>query len=439
MSFLPSIIFGIILISSISLFIINCKKIYRNITLGKNIDRNDNKKERFFKMFRLAFGQSKMLDKPLVGFLHLIVYVAFILINIELIEIVIDGLFGSHRFLAPYLGGFYNFLIGFFEILALLVIISVVIFWVRRNVMKIKRFISNDLKGWPKTDANYILYIEIILMFLFLNMNAADLHLQTSSFSEYYEAHGYFPVSQYIAPLYLNFTDTSVMYIERVSWWLHILGILFFLNYLYYSKHLHILLAFPNTYFSNLDSIGKVNNLSSVYKEVKAMMDPNNDSFSNTETNNPVDKFGASDVFDLNWFQLLNAYTCTECGRCSSECPANETGKLLSPRTIMMKTRDRVEEVGKNIDKNGKFIDDNKALLDDYISKEELWACTTCNACVEACPIGIDPLSIILDMRRYLVMEQSSAPSELNNMMSNLENNGAPWPFNQQDRLNWKN
>ena len=439
MSFLPSIIFGIILISSISLFIINCKKIYRNITLGKNIDRHDNKKERFFKMFRLAFGQSKMLDKPLVGFLHLIVYVAFILINIELIEIVIDGLFGSHRFLAPYLGGFYNFLIGFFEILALLVIISVVIFWVRRNVMKIKRFISNDLKGWPKTDANYILYIEIILMFLFLNMNAADLHLQTSSFSGYYESYGHFPVSQYLAPLYLNLTDTSVMYIERVSWWLHILGILFFLNYLYYSKHLHILLAFPNTYFSNLDVIGKVNNLSSVYKEVKAMMDPNNDPFANTETNNPVDKFGASDVFDLNWFQLLNAYTCTECGRCSSECPANETGKLLSPRTIMMKTRDRVEEVGKNIDKNGKFIDDNKALLNDYISKEELWACTTCNACVEACPIGIDPLSIILDMRRYLVMEQSSAPTELNNMMSNLENNGAPWPFNQQDRLNWKN
>jgi len=439
MSFLPSIIFGIILISSVSLFIINCNKIYRNIAIGKNINRFDNKKERFFKMLRLAFGQSKMFDKPLVGLLHLIVYVAFILINIELIEIIIDGLFGSHRFLAPYLGEFYNFLIGFFEILALLVIISVVIFWVRRNVMKIKRFISNDLKGWPKTDANYILYIEILLMCLFLNMNAADLHLQTSSFSEYYEAHGYFPVSQHIAPLYSNFSDISVMYIERVSWWLHIIGILFFLNYLYYSKHLHILLAFPNTYFSNLDIIGKVNNLSSVYKEVKAMLDPNNDPFANTETNNSVDKFGASDVFDLNWFQLLNAYTCTECGRCSSECPANETGKLLSPRTIMMKTRDRIEEVGKNIDKNGKFIDDNKALLNDYISKEELWACTTCNACVEACPIGIDPLSIILDMRRYLVMEQSSAPSELNNMMSNLENNGAPWPFNQQDRLNWKN
>ena len=390
-------------------------------------------------MIRLAFGQSKMLDKPVVGLLHLIVYVAFILINIELIEIIIDGLSGSHRFLAPYLGGFYNFLIGFFEILALLVIISVIIFWARRNVIKLKRFISNDLKGWPKTDANYILYIEIILMLLFLNMNATDLHLQTSSFSEYYKTYGYFPVSQYIAPLYSDFADISVLYIERFSWWLHIIGILFFLNYLYYSKHLHILLAFPNTYFSNLDNIGKVNNLSSVYKEVKAMMDPNNDPFANNDANNSIEKFGASDVFDLNWFQLLNAYTCTECGRCSSECPANETGKLLSPRTIMMKTRDRVEEVGKNIDKNGKFINDNKALLNDYISTEELWACTTCNACVEACPIGIDPLSIILDMRRYLVMEESSAPSELNNMMSNLENNGAPWPFNQQDRLNWKN
>ena len=390
-------------------------------------------------MIRLAFGQSKMLDKPVVGLLHLIVYVAFILINIELIEIIIDGLSGSHRFLAPYLGGFYNFLIGFFEILALLVIISVIIFWARRNVIKLKRFISNDLKGWPKTDANYILYIEIILMLLFLNMNATDLHLQTSSFSEYYKTYGYFPVSQYIAPLYSDFADISVLYIERVSWWFHIIGILFFLNYLYYSKHLHILLAFPNTYFSNLDNIGKVNNLSSVYKEVKAMMDPNNDPFANNDANNSIEKFGASDVFDLNWFQLLNAYTCTECGRCSSECPANETGKLLSPRTIMMKTRDRVEEVGKNIDKNGKFINDNKALLNDYISTEELWACTTCNACVEACPIGIDPLSIILDMRRYLVMEESSAPSELNNMMSNLENNGAPWPFNQQDRLNWKN
>ena len=439
MSFLPSILFGFFLFSAFALFAFNCRKIYRNINLGKNIDRSDNKKERLLKMFRLAFGQSKMLDKPVVGLLHLVVYVAFILINIELIEIVIDGLFGTHRFLAPYLGDFYNFLIGFFEILAFLVIISVLIFWIRRNILNIRRFISNDLKGWPKTDANYILYIELVLMFLFLNMNATDFYLQSSSFSEYYKSYGYFPISQYLAPIYSNFSDISVTYIERTSWWLHIIGILFFLNYLYYSKHLHILLAFPNTYFSNLNKIGKFDNLSSVFNEVKAMLDPKNDPLSTNNNQTEIEKFGASDVFDLNWFQLLNAYTCTECGRCSSECPANETGKLLSPRTIMMKTRDRLEEVGKNIDKNGKFIDDNKSLLDDYISKEELWACTTCNACVDSCPIGIDPLSIILDMRRYLVMEQSSAPSELNNMMNNLENNGAPWPFNQLDRLNWKN
>ena len=439
MSILSSIIFGLIFSSAITLFIFNCKKIYRNINLGKKVDRSDYKKKRLFLMIRLAFGQSKMLDKPIVGFLHFIVYVAFILINIELLEIVIDGFFGKHRALAPFLGGFYDFLITFFEVLAFLVILSVIIFWIRRNIMKIRRFISNDLKGWPKSDANYILYIEIVLMCLFLNMNGADLYLQSSSYSDSYLSYGYFPISQFMNPIYSNFSDMTVFYIERFSWWAHIVGILFFLNYLYYSKHLHILLAFPNTYFSNLESIGKVNNLKSVYNEVKAMIDPNNDPYDSTNDSQSIDKFGASDVFDLNWFQLLSAYTCTECGRCSSECPATQTGKLLSPRTIIMKTRDRLEEVGKNIDKNGKFVDDGKKLLDDYISKQELWACTTCNACVQACPIGIDPLSIILDMRRYMVMEESSAPSELNNMMNNIENNGAPWPFNQHDRLNWKN
>ena len=439
MTILSSIIFGLIFSSAITLFIFNCKKIYRNINLGKKVDRSDYKKKRLFLMIRLAFGQSKMLDKPIVGFLHFIVYIAFILINIELLEIVIDGFFGKHRALAPFLGGFYDFLIAFFEVLAFLVILSVIIFWIRRNIMKIRRFISNDLKGWPKSDANYILYIEIILMCLFLNMNGADLYLQSSSYSDSYLSYGYFPISQFMNPIYSNFSDITVFYIERFSWWAHIVGILFFLNYLYYSKHLHILLAFPNTYFSNLESIGKVNNLKSVYNEVKAMIDPNNDPYDSTNDSQSIDKFGASDVFDLNWFQLLSAYTCTECGRCSSECPATQTGKLLSPRTIIMKTRDRLEEVGKNIDKNGKFVDDGKKLLDDYISKQELWACTTCNACVQACPIGIDPLSIILDMRRYMVMEESSAPSELNNMMNNIENNGAPWPFNQHDRLNWKN
>lgn len=435
---ISSILFSLILIFSILLFVRNCRKLYRNINLGKDINRYDNSNLRFKKMIRLAFGQSKMFDKPIVGILHFIVYVAFVLINIELLEIVIDGVLGTHRFLAPYMGSFYNFLIAFFELLAFAVIISVAVFWIRRNFLKIKRFLSNDLKGWPKNDANYILYIEVVLMFLFLNMNATDQVLQNANYS-YYGDYGSFPISSFLLPLYDNFEVASVVIIERASWWLHILGILFFLNYLYYSKHLHILLAFPNTYFSKIKSGGGFDNLDSVYKEVKAMLDPAVDPYSTNNTNQQIEKFGANDVFDLNWFQLLNAYTCTECGRCSSECPANQTGKLLSPRSIMMKTRDRIEEVGKNIDKNKVFKDDGKKLLNDYITKEELWACTTCNACVESCPIGIDPLSIIIDLRRYMVMEESSAPTEINNMMNNLENNGAPWPFNQQDRLNWIN
>ena len=437
MSYLSSIIFGVLLLLSITLFVINCKKILRNIKIGRDIDRFNNKKVRFYKMLRLAFGQTKMLNKPVVGLLHLIVYIAFILINIELIEIIIDGLTGSHRVFGPYLGVFYDFLIGFFEILAFLVIISVIIFLIRRNLMKISRFISNDLSGWPKSDGNYILYIELVLMFLFLNMNATDQVLQNANYLNY-GSYGSFPISSFISPIYENLDIDYVVFVERTLWWLHIIGILFFLNYLYYSKHLHIILAFPNTYFSNLNTSGKFSNLKSVYKEVKAMLDPDSDPYS-TDNLNETKIFGAKDVFDLNWFQLLSAYTCTECGRCSSECPANQTGKLLSPRSIMMKTRDRIEEVGKNLDKNKVFKDDGKNLLNDYITKEELWACTTCNACVESCPIGIDPLSIIIDLRRYMVMEESSAPNEINNMMNNLENNGAPWPFNQQDRLNWKN
>ena len=437
MSYLSSIIFGVLLLLSITLFVINCKKILRNIKIGRDVDRFNNKEVRFYKMLRLAFGQTKMLNKPVVGLLHLIVYIAFILINIELIEIIIDGLTGSHRVFGPYLGVFYDFLIGFFEILAFLVIISVIIFLIRRNLMKISRFISNDLSGWPKSDGNYILYIELVLMFLFLNMNATDQVLQNANYLNY-GSYGSFPISSFISPIYENLDIDYVVFVERTLWWLHIIGILFFLNYLYYSKHLHIILAFPNTYFSNLNTSGKFSNLKSVYKEVKAMLDPDSDPYS-TDNLNETEIFGAKDVFDLNWFQLLSAYTCTECGRCSSECPANQTGKLLSPRSIMMKTRDRIEEVGKNLDKNKVFKDDGKNLLNDYITKEELWACTTCNACVESCPIGIDPLSIIIDLRRYMVMEESSAPNEINNMMNNLENNGAPWPFNQQDRLNWKN
>jgi heterodisulfide reductase subunit C len=438
-SLIPNIIFIALFSFALSLFIKNVKKIYRNINLGISIDRTDNKKTRLIQMLRIAFGQSKMIDKPIVGLLHIVVYVGFLVINIELLEIIVDGALGTHRVFAPFLGSFYNFLIAFFEIFAFLVIVSVVIFWIRRNVLTIKRFLSLEMKGWPKNDANIILYVEVVLMVLFLTMNGADLWIQQNSPELNYISAGSFPISQYLLPLFDGLSSNVVFIIERSAWWLHIIGILCFLNYLYYSKHLHILLAFPNTYFANLNAKGKFSNLKSVTNEVKMMLDPSIDPYSNAS---PVEvsKFGASDVFDLSKIQLLNAYTCTECGRCTSECPANQTGKKLSPRKIMMDTRDRVEAVGRNIDTNkGEFKPDGKELLSDYISKEELWACTSCNACVEACPIGIDPLSIIMDMRRYLVMEKSDAPSELNNMMSNIENNGAPWPFNQMDKLNWKN
>ncbi len=440
LTYIPNIIFIIFFTITLFFFIRNVKRIYRNINLGIPIDRNDNKKQRWAQMLRIAFGQSKMIDKPIVGILHIVVYLGFLVINIELLEILFDGFFGTHRVFAPYLGPFYNFLIGFFEIFALLVIISVVIFWIRRNILTITRFLNNEMKGWPKTDANWILYIELILMTLFLTMNGSDFWLQINSSDPNYISAGYFPVSQYLLPFFDSLSINSVIIIERTAWWLHITGIFFFLNYLYYSKHLHILLAFPNTYFANLESKGKFSNLKSVTNEVKMMLDPSVDPFVTPETNQVVPKFGASDVFDLSKIQLLNAYTCTECGRCTSECPANQTGKKLSPRKIMMDTRDRLEEVGRNIDLNkGEFKSDGKQLLENHISSEELWACTSCNACVEACPIGIDPLSIIMDMRRYLVMEKSAAPSELNNMMNNIENNGAPWPFNQMDKLNWKN
>ena len=440
MNYIPNLIFAFCFFFATFFFVRNIRKIYRNINLGIPINRFDNKKQRWIQMTKMAFGQSKMIDKPIVGLLHLIVYLGFIIINIELLEILTDGLLGTHRVFAPYLGGFYNFLIGSFEIFAFLVLISVIIFLVRRNVLNIRRFLNPEMKGWPKNDANIILYAEILLMSLFLTMNAADYWLQLNYDNSTYINVGYFPISQFLVPLFDNFEISSVVFVERTAWWLHIIGIFVFLNYLYYSKHLHILLAFPNTYFSNLNSLGKLSNLKSVTNEVKMMMDPNSDSFAQNSSNTDIDKFGASDVFDLNKIQLLNSYTCTECGRCTSECPANITGKKLSPRKIMMDTRDRLEEVGKNIDNNnGNFKPDGNELLNNRITAEELWACTSCNACVQACPLGIDPLSIIIDMRRYLVMEKSAAPSEINNMMNNIENNGAPWPFNQMDKLNWKN
>lgn len=439
MSFLDNILFALLLVAGIGYFTINVKKLIRNIKLGQDVDRTDNPSERWKNMTMVALGQSKMVKRPIAGFLHIVVYVGFVIINIEVIEIIIDGLFGTHRVLS-FMGGFYDVLIGSFEILAFLVLITVVIFWIRRNVTKLGRFASSDLDGKPRNDANYILYFEVVLMTLFLVMNAADFHLQNLGIGHYNQA-GSFPISQFIAPMFNGMSEGLVVIIERAAWWLHIAGILVFLNYLYYSKHLHILLAFPNTFYADLNAKGKLNNLESVTNEVKLMMDPNADPFAAPANPDAVPaKFGASDVQDLNWVQLLNAYSCTECGRCTSSCPANQTGKKLSPRKIMMDTRDRLEEVGRNIDLNkGVFVDDGKSLLNDYITPEELWACTTCNACVEECPINISPLSIIIDMRRYLVMEQSAAPMELNNMMSNIENNGAPWQYNQMDRLNWVN
>lgn len=438
MNYLDNILFLIILSLGFGYFALNVKKLIRNIKLGQDVNRTDNSAERWKNMAMIALGQSKMVKRPIAGILHIIVYVGFIIINLELLEIIIDGIFGTHRVFS-FMGIFYDILIASFEILAVLVLLAVVVFWIRRNIIKIKRFVNSDMKSWPKNDANYILYFEVVLMSLFLLMNASDLWLQQKLVS-HYDLAGSFPISQFIAPIFNGLSDGVVVIIERTAWWLHIIGILTFLNYLYFSKHLHILLAFPNTYFADLNPQGKFDNLESVTNEVKLMLDPTADPFAVPA--NPVavpSKFGASDVQDLNWVQLLNAYTCTECGRCTSSCPANQTGKKLSPRKIMMDTRDRLEEIGKNIDANkGVFVPDNKSLLNDYITPEELWACTSCNACVEECPVNISPLSIIMDMRRYLVMEQSAAPMSLNAMMANIENNGAPWQYNQMDRLNWK-
>ena len=438
-SYIDNILFVTALILTIFLFSNNFKKILNNIRLGRAENRSDKPILRLKNMFRVAFGQGKMISRPIAGILHLVVYIGFIIINIELLEIIVDGIFGTHRIFSKYFPGLYNILIGSFEILALLVLISVIIFWIRRNILKIKRFLKDEMRGWPKLDADLILYFEIILMSLFLTMNGADYTIQLNyPENDIYVRAGSFPVSQFLVPIFQDFSLNHLMLIERITWWLHILGIFIFLNYLYYSKHLHILLAFPNTYYANLESKGKFKNINSITSEVKLMLDDNN----NYEDNNgsEIETFGASDVTELSWIQLLNAYSCTECGRCTSECPANLSGKKLSPRKIMMDTRDRLTEFSKNIKVNSEeYSGDGKKLLGDYISNEEIWACTSCNACVEACPIDIDPLSIIMSMRQYLVLEKSAAPQDLNNMMNNIENNGAPWPFNQQDRTNWIN
>ncbi len=425
------VIFLIIASAAIALFSLNARKIIRNIRLGKPIDRSDQPSKRLALLLKVAFGQSKMAKRPVAFVLHLFVYIGFVIINLEVLEIIIDGLFGTHRIFAAPLGGMYNVLIASFEILALLVLIGVIVFFARRNVLRIKRFFGTEMKAWPHSDANIILIVEVLLMSAFLTMNAADQKLQLLGVSHYINA-GSFPVSSFIVPL-LPDTESALIAIERSCWWFHIIGIFAFLNYLPYSKHFHIILAFPNTYYSNLQPQGEFTNMASVSNEVKAMLDP-------SYTPEPVPeggRFGAKDINDLTWKNLMDAYTCTECGRCTSVCPANITGKLLSPRKIMMDTRDRMEEVGKNIDKHGKDHQDGKSLLDNYISREEIWACTTCNACTEACPVNIDPLGIIVELRRFAVMEESQASASINTMFSNVENNGAPWKYAAVDRLNW--
>ena len=434
---ISNIIFLVVFLVAITFFIRNLNRIIANIKLGRDIDRSDRSTDRWKNMFRVAVGQSKMTRRPVAGILHIILYLGFVIINIEVIEIIVDGVFGSHRFLSAILPfGLYNFLIGSFEILAILVLVACVIFLIRRNVVRIKRFRSKEMTSWPRTDANLILIFEILLMSAFLIMNATDALLFTAGASHYVTSFSN-PISQYFQFMFMGMDTATLVAIERFTWWFHIIGILGFMNYVLISKHLHIFFAFPSTYFANLNPLGQFSNLQSVTNEVKLMMDPNADPYAAPVADAaPTEQFGAKDATDLNWVQLLNAYSCTECGRCTDSCPANQTGKLLSPRKILMDTRDRITELADN-KRKGK--EDIKSLLGDYITAEELWACTSCNACTDACPIELDPLSIIMDMRRYLVMEQSAAPTELNMMFSNVENNGAPWQFPAADRLNWKN
>ena len=434
---ISNIIFLVVFLVAITFFIRNLNRIIANIKLGRDIDRSDRSTDRWKNMFRVAVGQSKMTRRPVAGILHIILYLGFVIINIEVIEIIVDGVFGSHRFLSAILPfGLYNFLIGSFEILAILVLVACVIFLIRRNVVRIKRFWSKEMTSWPRTDANLILIFEILLMSAFLIMNATDGLLFTAGASHYVTSFSN-PISQYFQFMFMGMDTATLVAIERFTWWFHIIGILGFMNYVLISKHLHIFFAFPSTYFANLNPLGQFSNLQSVTNEVKLMMDPNADPYAAPVADAaPTEQFGAKDATDLNWVQLLNAYSCTECGRCTDSCPANQTGKLLSPRKILMDTRDRITELADN-KRKGK--EDIKSLLGDYITAEELWACTSCNACTDACPIELDPLSIIMDMRRYLVMEQSAAPTELNMMFSNVENNGAPWQFPAADRLNWKN
>ena len=430
------ILFIILVGIAVFLFWRKAKEIKANINLGQDEDLSDHKGERWRNVMLLALGQKKMFRYPLVGILHFVIYAGFIIINIEILEIILDGLLGTHRLFASPLGGFYTFVIDFFEILAVGVLLACVIFLVRRNILQLRRFISHELDGWPRTDANLILITEIILMSLFLTMNAADRALQLQG-NPHYADHGPFIFSGWLAPSLQQLKPATLVSIERSCWWLHITGIFAFLNYLPYSKHFHILLAFPNTYYKPLNPKGEMSNMKNVEQEVEYLFRPELAPSGGQEPVQGKMSFGARDIFDLKWKNLLDAYTCTECGRCTAACPANLTGKLLSPRKIMMDTRDRMYEVRKNIKSNGSFKDDGKTLVHHYITAEELRACTSCNACVEECPVSINPLDIIFSLRRALVMEESNAPAEWNAMFSNVENNFAPWKFSPDERDRW--
>jgi ferredoxin len=443
MGLIFQILFILVAAIAIWLFSRRIGEIRRNILLGRDEDFTDRPVARWKNLLLLAFGQKKMFRNPLVALMHFLIYAGFIIINLEVLEIILDGILGTHRLFSSFLGDFYAMLIDGFEFLAVGVLLACVIFLCRRNILKLRRFISHDLDGWPRSDANYILLTEIVLMSLFLTMNAADTVLQARGYGHYSQhLTGDFAISRLLHPLLNGLSTASLAGLERTCWWLHIIGILAFMNYLPYSKHLHILLAFPNAYYARLGPEGKLRNMPEIQREVLYAMQPETapaeagDAGTEGHASAPIPKFGAKDVFDLSWRNLLDAYSCTECGRCSAACPANLTGKLLSPRKIMMSTRDRLEEVGRNIDTNGQYKDDGKSLL-NYISTEELRACTTCNACVEECPVSISPLEIIMEMRRSLIMEDSNAPQEWNNLFGNTENNFAPWKFSPDDRDKW--
>ena len=432
---MQQLIFGVLTLSSFGFFAFNLRKIAQNIHMGLPLDRSDRKADRWRTMLLVALGQKKMFTRPIPALLHLALYASFVITQIELIEILVDGLSGSHRFFQSSLGGFYTFMISFIEVLSVLAFIATIAFLARRNMLKLPRLTMKELAGWPTQDAHLILVFELILISFIFTMNGADEVLQS-----YAGNSNGFAISSWLGPILFDGKSTHTLHVlEQIGWWGHIVMVYTFMNYLPYSKHLHIFMAFPNTYFSKLEPKGQFTNMQSVTNEVKLMLDPNADPYAAPATDAAPSRFGAKDVNDLTWKNLMDAYSCTECGRCTSACPANTTGKLLSPRKIMMDTRDRMVELGDFKRKNGPDAEDGKSLLGSYITEEELWACTSCNACVQECPVNIDPLSIIMDLRRFLVMEESKVPTELTGMLTNIENNGAPWQFAPTERMNWAN